>query len=590
MRKPVVPKIFGLLAFYLTVFMFLAIIQFTKQGGFTYRVGNLVVSGRYQKDAGPANPREYPLSGEASVFFGGMEFSLGGGNGLDLALDGGREIIRPEYMVLSDETALFRFSGGTELVFTTQYSGGAPELRINGVFTGDSAELALPYKPFRSSKVKDQDGQFVITAGGVNYTFDRSSLDRERQVLVLRSESPVVSYRAIPEHRDFNPGDFVLPQALDKEQYEAALTRWRDRSFSLWNRAITLDASDEELIIAYVGEAVRRGVYKSAVSAVPGSFLNGSQRTYVSSVFLGRMDQSLRSLTAIEREKSSRLSRMINEKSPDFLRESHVIAYLGIRGYETFIDDALELVRSVDPAALSVDLTPGILEGWGDWTIYRPDGENPFDRLIDQACFVISGGVRKEAREVLVFQGNETNLEFNTRLGSALVLYGEKAGRDEWAALGRSLILSVLSLLDDSLSAPDTLVRSENGALESAGDTRLSSARLYQILFPGAYYPRAVNIGSAGGVWAWTAAAAVQGVMQGGVLDISVSFPVGETHYMLIRGIRPFSKIQLYNIDYRTDPQFERYDSSGWSYSSSEQTLLLKMKHQISAEHIRIYY
>jgi hypothetical protein len=43
-------------------------------------------------------------------------------------------------------------------------------------------------------------------------------------------------------------------------------------------------------------------------------------------------------------------------------------------------------------------------------------------------------------------------------------------------------------------------------------------------------------------------------------------------------------------MDYRTDPQFERYDSSGWSYSSAEQTLLLKMKHREETEHIRIFY
>jgi hypothetical protein len=59
---------------------------------------------------------------------------------------------------------------------------------------------------------------------------------------------------------------------------------------------------------------------------------------------------------------------------------------------------------------------------------------------------------------------------------------------------------------------------------------------------------------------------------------------------MMIKGVKPFKKIQLYNIDFRTDPRFERYDSSGWAYSESEQTLLLKMKHRAKEEHIRIFY
>jgi len=69
-----------------------------------------------------------------------------------------------------------------------------------------------------------------------------------------------------------------------------------------------------------------------------------------------------------------------------------------------------------------------------------------------------------------------------------------------------------------------------------------------------------------------------------------VNFPAGETHYMIIRGMRPFTKIQLYGMDFRTDPQFERYDSSGWSYIAEEQTLILKMKHKTQTEHIKVIY
>jgi hypothetical protein len=151
--------------------------------------------------------------------------------------------------------------------------------------------------------------------------------------------------------------------------------------------------------------------------------------------------------------------------------------------------------------------------------------------------------------------------------------------------------MSVLSLLDESGSAPARAALSGRAGTGGSGAGRISSARIYRILHSGGYYPRAADIGAVGnGLWAWTAASSVSAVQNDGVLDIAVSFPVGETHYMLIRGIRPFTKIQLYNMDYRTDPQFERYDSSGWTYSPSEQILLLKMKHRTPAEHIMVYY
>jgi hypothetical protein len=74
------------------------------------------------------------------------------------------------------------------------------------------------------------------------------------------------------------------------------------------------------------------------------------------------------------------------------------------------------------------------------------------------------------------------------------------------------------------------------------------------------------------------------------VLDIGVSFPVNQTHYLLIPGIGAFSKIQLNNMDYRSDPQFETYNSPGWAYSASERTLLIKLVNKSQLEHIKIFF
>jgi len=130
----------------------------------------------------------------------------------------------------------------------------------------------------------------------------------------------------------------------------------------------------------------------------------------------------------------------------------------------------------------------------------------------------------------------------------------------------------------------------EDGSLSPAAQVSLE--QLYGYLgMP--YYPRAVAITRRGGnaLYAWTVATDIQArELSNNELEIDVSFPPGETHYMMIRGIRPFAKLQMYNMDYRTDPQFERYDSSGWTYSSQEQTLILKMKHRDQVEQIRIFY
>jgi hypothetical protein len=613
MRKPVFPRVIGLLALYGAVFVALVIIQFTKQGNFTQRIGSVVVTGQYrilENGQTPANLNEHPIDGGASVFFGGLEFRMKSGDGKNdfVLIDpaGERHSAVPEFMIISEDTAGFRFPGGTELVFTTQYAGGKPELRISGNFAEGAAGMDLPYRLLRSARVRESgDGQFAVVTEGTSYVFSRSAGGKEREFLSLKAGGPSVFYRAVPDKKAFTAEDFVLPQAFTRLAYTESLTRWRDQNFSLWNRIIS-GQNDEDLVVAYGGDAVRRGNYKAAVAAVSPAFLGGNRRTFESSVYLGGMGQALRSFTAAEREKISRLSRQINEKSPDFLRESHVFEFLAVRGYVNFIDDGTTLIHSIDPAGLTLDLAPGILEGYLDLKQYRPHGDNPFERLIDQVCYVISedvqrfkeirgqansGGAPVQGDWVLVFPGGAADMEFNLRLGRALWMWAEASDRGDWAGLGRSLVLSVLSLADGAGTIPGKLHLSAEGEITEDPGPRIISARLYRLLAPGEYYPRAAVIGSGvNGIWAWTAASAVAATQENNILDISVSFPAGETHYMMIRGIRPFSKIQIYNMDYHTDPQFERYDSSGWVYSSQDQILILKMKHRSPVEHIKIFY
>jgi hypothetical protein len=608
-KKPILPRIAGLFVVYAGVFIVLVIIQFASHRSFTLRVGDLVVSGNYSvRKAGvevfPDND-ERLLEGDAGILYGGMEFLLtdgGGNNSLGILTgDGDREQVRPVSMIVSDRSALFRLSGGAEISFSSQHNGGAPELQIRVDLPEGCQGLELPYRLLRSSRIRrSADGESHVIAGGTSYRFNGSTVDYARRLVILDLQEPAAFYGAVPEAEVIDPARFVLSEARDKRRYDEALNRWRERSFSLW--ALSAGGNpDEETIMAYLAESVPRGSYQSAVAAIPPDVSGGTQRSFMSSAYLGRMDQGLRSNLVYERENFSRLSGLIAEGSADFLKDIHVIEFLAVRGHGSLIDSGIvNSIKSVDPDMdLDPDLIPGILEGYMDWLFYRPNTDNPFEGLADQACVFLSekivagyGGER-----ILVFDRGQADLEFNSRLGAALTAYGESTGQELWAGIGRSLVLSVLAFVDETGTAPLTLSLSADGgiepdaALNSARGGALGSARIYRLLRLGDYSARALSLG-ANGVWTWTAAstATANFNQENNMLDISVAFPRGETHYMLIRGIQSFTQIQLYNIPYRTDPRFESYDSSGWAYSPSEQTLMVKMKHQLPTEHIQIYY
>jgi len=618
MRKPVLPRILGLLCLYCVVFIALVMIQFTKKGNFTRRIGGMVVSGQYAlsdengekadfensaESPESVEPREKPLSlagGGASVYFGGLEFNLRNRNS-NLALIGADERRRAaiaESLSFSGDAAIFSLSGGTELIFRTQAADDVPELWIGGTFASGVSGIEIPVKPQRSSLLHEtSEGNISITHNGSAYQFSRPVQFRERAVLSLQEDTVSVSYRAIHEQKAFNPADFIIANARSRQVFNEAIMRWRDQRFSYWRGNISTQA-DEDTVSAYCGEAVNRGNYQQAVASVPAAFLNSSQRGYESSVFIGGMSAARQNFIQAERDAISRISRIINEKSPDLLTESHAFEFLLLRGYLNYADEGLEMIHSMDAASLTYEMCPGIFEGYTAIRQFRSHGDNPFERLTDQACNIFSSGIRKDAEreQVFVFRENAADIEYNLRLGRALSAWAVAVGRDDWANLGRSLILSALSLQDNEGAVPASVTISEAGKFSGATGSglnaeRLSAARVYKIIMPGEHYPHAAVIGSGvNGLWTWTTAPLVSATQENNVLDIAASFPTGETHHMMIRGVRPFSKIQIYNMDYPTDPQFERYDSSGWVYSSQEQILTVKMKHREPMEHVRIFY
>jgi hypothetical protein len=580
MRKSLLPRFLLYVLLAAAAFAALVQFQFGKSQAFAHRAGNLVVEGKY---AGTGTPRA--LDGVVRVFFGGMEFLPSGARNITFLDDG----------------VSFGLDGERVLSFTTQYTGGALELIMEAVFPeGHELPVEIPCRPLKTSSIREEGASFTVSSDRVNYVFTRAQTLRRlgtERVLRLDPEERLAGYRALPERKTINPDDFILAEAQDDESYEGALTMWRDKSYSAWNRAVSSSdaagffSGDGETANAFISEAVRRGTYRSAAQAVNAVYAPGAGGAWEVSAYLGKLEAALRFLSAAERDRYTRLARLFNEKSPDFLKEFRVVEFLGIRGYGSLLDDAAEQLRLFDPAMITLEQCAGFLEGLLDWTQARPDRDNPFVRFGDQAFYVAGDGLRKNpfSGAVLSFSGDEADLELNLRLGISLSRFEDKTRQ----ALGRTLTLSVLSLTDESGSAPRVVVQRNGGDFAEKPDAgRLHAARIYYICGTDGPYARALPVVTAqdvrSGLWAWTAAQSLEINAAPASTDVTVQFSAGETHYLLLRGIRPFARIQLHGADIPSDPQFERYDTSGWAYSAQEQTLMVKLKHRLPSEHIVI--
>jgi len=560
MKKSLASRIVGLTALYCAVFFVLVILQFSGKGNFSLSAGAMTIRGRYlQTDEEFTDGQR--VTGGIKIFFGGLEFNLKDERekGLLIADNNGRlAAVNPEYMRITENEVYIGLPDGNVLVFSSFDSARGPELHVTAQLAENMTEVTIPIVLRRSSLARD-NGQSLVLYGGSSYSFVNPYNELENGKLVLSRERASVSYRSKDTQKAFDPEDYIIAQA---QNYESILENWRNSSYTQWNQnAASLPNEDD--IIAYCIEALRRGSYTAAVASVSRNFINTARQSYRSSVFIGGMANAYRSFTTSGNEKSAYITGLTREGSLELFKEEHILDYLFSRNNLTLAADVINIMQRAETEMVISDYCPGIFEAYSDFKRYRPAESNPLEHLLEQALTIVSENLNHDSDNDLLFASNSEGAapEYSMRLGMALINLAETDS--PWAAIGRSLILSALS-------------------------TGFGDGELYNMLYEADYHPRAVSLSDS--LWAWTASRSVTASYINGNLNIAFSFPVASSHFVIIRGVRPFVKIQIHDMDWRTDSQFERYDSSGWVYYAQEQTLILKMRHRTQTENVRIFY
>ncbi|GHT48739.1 hypothetical protein FACS1894102_2340 [Spirochaetia bacterium] len=591
------------------------------------------VSGNFLDGKSESNaPNEYFVDDDVGVFFGGMEFFLSSTELYGLSyvdMEENQHPIKPILMTISSEAVKFRLENSIDLSFYVQREDGVEELIISAVMDEKILDLQVPYRPLKNSKTKstgngeNENASLLVTFGAQNYKFDRPILDTSRRIINLNNKYPVVSYGIVKNDNAFNPLDFIISGAMEKTHYDEQINAWSARALRGWSDAINGGTTNEEIIAAYTSEMARHGNYSSAVSNISDAFKNSPSRTYLSTPFLGQLDLGLRTMSASEHSNTELYSTFLQDKSTNIFKPSHVFEYIALRDRSAIFDEVIAYTKTLDPSMINGETCAGVFEAWWAWWKWKESQphktytsplspqkkevvlENPFEIFIEKAISILQDSLNIDENNRCVFfvENNSVDVLYNIRLGVAIAEYGNARGRTEWAALGRSLVLSALSFafgdgavssaIDMEINSADDDEEKQEGKFFVVRERSsvLSTTAIYKSLRFCDYYPHAVGAGSVyKGVWMWTISPNIAAAYENNVLDIGVNFPVGETHYILISGIGPFSKIQMRDMDYRSDPQFERYNSPGWSYSATERTLFVKLVHSSQMEHIKIFF
>ena len=565
MKKSLVSKIFGLAALYCVVFCVFAILQFSGKGSFNLSAGSMSIRGRYFSEA-PARSEEgilnAQLAGPVKIFYEGLEINLKDDRRRGLTLTGadGAVTVNPDSMILTENSARFILPGGNAITLSSLKSARGAELQINAELSGNISEMTIPIIPRRSSLVRDND-QIGVLYSGSRFFLTSSGKEFEEEKIILTKNNSFISYRHRGKQRVFNPEDYILADAAN---YENVIRNYYASAFSYWSQNASF-LQNEEDIIALLSGSMQRGNYSASLYAVAPRILDSAEHSYRSSVYVGGMNNAYRTFITAENEKLNLILRSTRERSLSFLTEEHVVNYLFSRNNNMLAYDVIDVISGAEPQILTIEQCAGLLEVSSDYRRWRP--VNTIDHLTEQMLQVISDhlnrSIENDSVSVFVSVPDGNNTEYSLRLGKALAEWAMYNQQHEWELIGRSLVLSALA--------------------------NSNSGKLYNTLNLTYYTPRAFWI-SDNGLWAWTISTGIRAAYINSNLNLSFSFMPNITQYIILRGISPFLRIQIHGMDWRTDSQFERYESSGWVYYASEQTLVLKIRHRSTTENVRLIY
>ncbi|MDR0551315.1 MAG: hypothetical protein LBG72_04775 [Spirochaetaceae bacterium] len=616
MRKNIAANTVSLLTAYIFIFFVLTLTQWARTGAFTRKMGNVTINAKLAHGQNGISSsvreteygEEYDLSGGAKITFMGLEFQLGTGADAVLCEDINGDVfsLYPKILNLSAQYARFRFdklhfagtsetdasSSFVELNFYPQAENDGEELVISSVLPDGIESITVPFKLLRRTSIlRGGNGQSYISVDGKEWHFDRPAADFNNETLVLTAKQPALAFQQRGGGQ-FKILDYIVAGAMEKTRYNEVIGAWRDKAWTTWAAQTAAGTTNESIISAYIAESARRGNYREALGRLPAEFIN-ARPGYLSSPFMGRLPAALQSKSEYEKNNVERLTALLKSGIAAFLQEDKIFVYLAQRSYTSLFDEAINQIRMMQPDALTMELLPAIFEGWWAWSIWHENEENPFELLAQQARHLIAENLKKDRETGAVFAAQDANIDvlFNARLGAALTVYGESSSSSEWAALGRSIALSCMDYSNDSGNFPSKL-REEQGIINPVnGEGVLDPLSVYLVLAVSDYYPHAVGVSTlVNGVWVWTMSPSIAASYADGILDFAVTFFQGSTHYLMISGVRPFSKIQMRDIDYRSDPQFENWNAPGWVYSPAEQTILVKLLHNNPVEHIKIFF
>ena len=587
---------------YILIIFGIFVIQFTIGKTFYYTIGAMTVSGRDEVDETGNRTPLLPLH----IVSNGLDFYITDQTPLTAKTSNNEDITLKvlEYKKNEDSFSVV-CSNGVLIDFNSYLSETIATVRISVSMPSEIETVYFPWKLTQSARLERQDGQIFLRYGKDRFIFrgghgfGNSDDTSELPHLILSSSKKTAIYETYvqSESLDFD-SIFRLPIATE-EEYNKTKQLFREKALEYFSNVISSRNYNEELLTAYIAEKTFNGEYAKALVYAPASLLPKEKRTYISTTFYGNLAQNDKSLAAYHKKKLSGIELGIARAETSVFDRVSLIPFLINNSRVNLISALEKMASNAKQEDLNSFLAAGLLEAAMDYAFYFPSKQNIFMENSEKYENVLKDSLISIDNGLYISSDKKTiDTEKTLQAASILIRYGNSyPDKDSWRAVGQALYSSIFSLGGNSSSLPASFDiqgdKAKKLGLMANDALILHAEKLYPVAIKdNPHYPHEESLAlkAEPGIWAWTSAHDINVLKNDAkIFSFRISAKTGDTHYMIIRGIRPFYRIQVYGIDFRSDPRFEIYNSSGYVYDERTRTLLLKIKHKKDDEDIVLF-
>lgn len=444
----------------------------------------------------------------------------------------------------------------------------------------ENSTLHLGYKPVSGfSATENGSDKMEFSSKGKTFILNVSSLENNEMILTstknLATFVPVFAterfYLASIENGN------TIYALSDKALYDKTILQTKNALINKVQEDLAKSTIfSESAAVTYIAEMASRGVLKNALENIPDSIKKSQRRSYFSSTFFNSLVAMEPSLRRQHENLSSIVNTSMAENTLDVFNATNISNYILVNSKSKSIEKLLKMPGNMKPFNPTIEQATSILSVYSD---LKEKSNSQADYLVPvlekcvekiESCCVI-----EDEKLLLVDNGVPMSLVQSVITGATILDYAEIARKPELMAGARMIVNSVLV---DAIPS-DLHDLTEIYSAISRNNT---------------FYPHVEILYERenGTIWAWTSAQSIKYEMNEteNSATIKIKFPMGESHYLMIKGIEPFNGIDIYGIAYRMDSRFETYNSSGYAYNEKIKTLFLKSKHKTDVEEIKLYF